>query len=164
MKVIRHAATVLAAVLLLVGVPVCRTGYFQAKMSGTDAISSATLIIDQPSGAYVVLINRERHPNPDNLSVWEDFFRGEEIGYLFEDISCVVADSDAGGLELARSFQSRLPENQMSIRLEDVTLMLSKARFGRYDVMLMSREFYDACGAAADSEAGTAVLIEAEGI
>ena len=161
---IRHAVTVLAALLLLVGVPAYRTGYFQAKLSGTDAVSSATVIIDQPSGAYVVLINPDRHPNRENLAVWEDFFRGEEIGFLFEDLSCVVADSDAGGLELARSFQSRLPENQMTIRLEDVTLMLSKARHGRYDVMLMSREFYDAWGASADADAGGADLIEAEGL
>lgn len=164
MKVIRHAGVVIAALLLLAGVPVCRTGYFQNRLSGVDAVSSATMIIDQPSGAYVVLINRDRHPDAEKLSTWETFFSGEEIGFLFEDISCTVADSDAAGLELAKSFQSRLPENQMSVRLEDITLMLSKAQYGRFDVILMSREIYEASGAADEKRESYVDLIEAEGL
>ena len=164
MKVIRHAGVVIAALLLLAGVPVCRTGYFQNRLSGVDAVSSATIIIDQPSGAYVVLINRDRHPDAEKLATWETFFSGEEIGFLFEDISCTVADSDAAGLELAKSFQSRLPENQMSVRLEDITLMLSKAQYGRFDVILMSREIYEASGAADEKRESYVDLIEAEGL
>lgn len=164
MKVIRHAGVVIAALLLFVGVPVFRTGYFQNRLSGVDAVSSATMIIDQPSGAYVVLINRIRHPDAEKLATWETFFSGEEIGFLFEDISCTVADSDAAGLELAKSFQSRLPENQMSVRLEDITLMLSKAQYGRFDVILMSREIYEASGAADEKRESYVDLIEAEGL
>lgn len=164
MNGLRHAGTVLLALLILLGVPVFRTSYIQKKMSGVDAVSSASVIIDQPSGAYVVLINRDRHPNTENLATWEAFFRGEEIGFLFEDISCVVADTDAAGLELARSFQSRLPENQMKVRTEDMTLMLSKAQHGIYDVMVFSREFYDACGAENDVRETGADRIEAEGV
>ena len=164
MKVIRHAGVVIAALLLLAGVPVCRTGYFQNRLSGVDAVSSATMIIDQPSGAYVVLINRNLHPDAEKLATWETFFSGEEIGFLFEDISCTVADSDAAGLELAKSFQSRLPENQMSVRLEDITLMLSKAQHGRFDVILMSREIYEASGAADEKKESYVDLIEAEGL
>ena len=164
MKVIRHAGVVIAALLLFAGVPVYRTGYFQNRLSGVDAVSSATMIIDQPSGAYVVLINRDRHPDTEKLATWEAFFSGEEIGFLFEDISCTVADSDAAGLELAKSFQSRLPENQMSVRLEDITLMLSKAQYGRFDVILMSREIYEASGAADEKRESYVDLIEAEGL
>jgi len=164
MNAIRHVCTAAAALLLLVGVPVCRTGYIQTKLSGADAVSSATMILDQPSGSYAVLINRDLHHNEDNLAVWERFFAGKEIGYLFEDISCMVADTDAAGLELAKSFQSRLPENQMTIRLEDVTLMLSKAGEGRFDVIFMSKEMYEASGAAREASAYTVDLIEAEGI
>ena len=164
MNVIRHAGTIAAALLLLVGVPVYRTGYFQNKLSGADAVSSATMILDQPSGSYAVLINRDRHRNEENLEVWERFFAGEEIGYLFEDISCMVADTDAAGLELAKSFQSRLPENQMTIRLEDITLMLSKAGEGRFDVIFMSKEMYDASGAEREAMMERTDLIEAEGI
>lgn len=164
MNFIRHAGTVITALLLLVGVPVFRTGYFQNKLSGVDAVSSATMIIEQPSGAYVVMINRDLHRDAGNLATWEAFFRGEEIGFLFEDISCVVADTDAAGLELAKSFQSRLPENQMTLRLEDSTLMLSKAQHGRFDVILMSKEMYDATGAANEKRTDSVDLIEAEGL
>lgn len=160
----RHTAIVITALLLIVGVPVFRTGFFQRKLSGADTVSSATVVLEQPSGAYVVWLNRSHHPNADNLRTWEEFFRGEEIGYLFEDISCMVADLDSGGLELAKSFQSRLPENQMKIRKEDLTLMLSKAQNARYDVILMSKEIYEASGASQEEQEENTVVIEAEGI
>lgn len=76
----------------------------------------------------------------------------------------MVADLDSGGLELAKSFQSRLPENQMKIRKEDLTLMLSKAQNARYDVILMSKEIYEASGASQEEQEENTVVIEAEGI
>lgn len=129
---------------LTIGVPLFATGYPQRVLSGVDAVSAATVVIEQPSGAYVVLLNRERHTNADNLATWVDFFGGREIDFLFEDISCIVARTDAAGQEMARSFQSRLPENQMKVRTEDATLMISKAAYGKFDVLLMSREAFDA--------------------
>ena len=140
------------------------TGYIHNKLSGVDAVSAATVIIDQPSGAYVVLINKDRHLNADNLETWQTFFKGEEIGILFEDISCTVADMDVSGLDMAQSFQSRLPENQMTLRKEDITLMLSKASCGLFDVIMMSKEVYDAYGAAAITDDERMVIIEEEGV
>ncbi len=164
MKILRHILTVALALLLLAGVPVFATGYFQKKLLGMDAVSSASTIIEQPSEAYVVMINRDRHKNADDLSTWESFFRGEEIDYLFDDISCLVPDMDTVGLELARSFQSRLPENQMKVRTEDITLIYSKAQYGLYDVVLVSREIYDLFGGNLDNGNDRNLLIEAEGV
>ena len=144
MRMIRHIIVVAVLLALLAGIPALATGYPQRLASGADAISSATVVLEQPSGAYVVLINRDRHKNNENLKVWEEFFSGKEISFLFEDISCVTADTDPVGLELARSFQSRLPENQMALRTENITLMLSKLDYGYFDVILMSREIYEA--------------------
>lgn len=155
---------ILAALFVLEGLPVLSTGYIQNKLSGVDAVSAATVIIDQPSGAYVVLINKDRHLNADNLETWQTFFKGEEIGILFEDISCTVADMDVSGLDMAQSFQSRLPENQMTLRKEDITLMLSKASCGLFDVIMMSKEVYDAYGAAAITDDEKMVIIEEEGV
>ena len=155
---------ILAALFVLGGLPVLSTGYIQNKLSGVDAVSAATVIIDQPSGAYVVLINKDRHLNADNLETWQTFFKGEEIGILFEDISCTVADMDVSGLDMAQSFQSRLPENQMTLRKEDITLMLSKASCGLFDVIMMSKEVYDAYGAAAITDDEKMVIIEEEGV
>lgn len=162
MSIIRHTLTVFMALLLLIGVPVYGTGYIQRKLSGADAVSSATTVIEQPSGAYVVLINRSRHPDRENLAEWEAFFHGREIGILFEDISCMVADIDEAGLELARSFQSRLPENQMSIRPENLTLLRSKADHGLYDVVLLSKEVYEASGGGATADENRDLVIEAQ--
>lgn len=164
MKILRHTITVLLVLLLLAGVPVYATGYVQKMLSDKDTVSSATTIIEQPSGAYVVLINRDKHPSAENLAVWESFFSGEEIDYLFEDITCLVALEDSVGLELAASMQSRLPENQMKIEQEEAFIMLSKIDYGRYDVMLFSRDFYDLLGMDSSFLSDTDDLIEAEGV
>lgn len=164
MRLLRRAAVTVLGLFLLAGLPALLTGAPQRALQGTDAVSAATVVLDQPSGAYVVLINRGRHTNEDNLAVWDRFFRGEEIDFLFEDISCVTADSDPSGLELARSFQSRLPENQMRLRTENITLLLSKARWGIYDVILLSREVYDAYGAEGLTGGEDMLVIEAEGV
>ncbi len=163
MKLLRHVIVVLAALFLIVGLPVIRSGYLERLLSGADTIASATVIIDQPSGGYVVFINKDLHTDTDNLAVWEDFFSGKEIGFLFEDIDCVVADTDPAGLELAKSFQSRLPENQMSLRTEDATLLLSKAYYGRYDTILFSKEFCDGYNAE-KMAADETDIIESEGL
>jgi hypothetical protein len=99
------------------------------------------VIIDQPSGDYIVLINQNLHTNRDNLYTWVQFFSGQEISYLFEDISCSVAAGDSGALTMAQSFQSRLPEKQMSVQTENATLLLSRADCGKYDIIILSSEF-----------------------
>ncbi len=118
------------------------TGKAGSLFSGDlDAVSSASIILDQPSGNYIILINRELHQDEDNLDQWITFFSGGEILYIFEDISCSVANADLSGLELAKSFQSKLPENQMQIITEDATLLMSRADEGLYDIIIMSAEF-----------------------
>ena len=107
-------------------------------------MSSASVILDQPSGEYVVLINGGMRKSQETLEAWKSFFGGEEIAYIFEDIACSVAAGDVGALEMARSFQSRLPENQMQIRTEDATLLMSRADHGKFDVLIMSKEFSEA--------------------
>jgi hypothetical protein len=145
---LKHAGIVLAGVLLLLGVPFFSTDYFRALLHGTtDTVSSASVVIDQPSGDYLVFINRDMHTDEDYLNTWIQFFSGDEISWLFEDISCSVIAADSGALDLARSFQSRLPEKQMRIQTEDASLLLSRADHGKYDIMILSKEFaetYDA--------------------
>lgn len=166
MKIIRHCCIVATSLLVLVGLPLLQTGVLTRFLGGQgpDALTAATVTIEQPSGAYVVLINKENHKDSGKLAVWKKFFSGQEIDYIFEDISCVVADSDAAGLELARSFQSRLPENQMLLRTEDTTLMFSKAKYGRFDVMILSKEMYDAHHTAVIAGGDQVMTIESEGL
>lgn len=163
-KIIKHIVIIAVAVFLILGVPFLRTDYFAALKngSGQDATSSASLILDQPSGTYVVLINREEHTNEENLAIWTDFFEGREISYIFEDIRCAVAQGDAGGLEMAQSYQSRLPENQMMIRQEDGTLMLSKAEHGKFDIIVLSQEMADAFDVSALEQDPDILMIHVE--
>ena len=138
---IKHILIIATGAFLILGLPFLGSGYLQRLTDGVDAVSGASVIIDKPSGEYVILINRELHKNAENLTQWIRFFRGEEISYIFEDISCSVAMADIGGAEMARSFQSRLPENQMKIQTEDVTLLFSRADHGKFDVIVLSEEF-----------------------
>lgn len=121
-------AAVIGAVL---GITVLLSG------SRPDAVSGATAVIDAPSGEFVVLLNRERLTED---AFWERFFSGQEVDYCFEDITCHVPKNDAAALEMARSFQSRLSANQLTVRQDDATLLLSKADHGRFQVLLLSRE------------------------
>lgn len=141
-KILKHFGIIIASLVLLLGVPLVCTGKAGSLFSGDlDAVSSASVILDQPSGNYIILINKELHQNEDNLNQWITFFSGGEILYIFEDISCSVANADVSGLELAKSFQSKLPENQMQIVTEDATLLMSRADKGLYDIIIMSAEF-----------------------
>ncbi len=140
MVVIRHVITVVLTIALLVGAPVISSGYPARLISGADTISSATVIVEAPSGGYAVIINKDRHADPDKLKQWETFFSGGEIDYIFEDLSCMVASSDENGLEIAKSLQSRLPENQMSLRVVDSSLLFSKVFYGVFDVVVISDE------------------------
>ena len=110
---------------------------------GVDAVSSASVILDAPSGNYVVLLNRSRHQKYDTAEEWADFFRGESL-VIMDDVECMVGDTDAGGFQLADSYRSRLPENQMKLRSENGLMMLSRAEAGGFDVIVMSQEFAEA--------------------
>jgi hypothetical protein len=144
-NLIKHAGIVLAGVLLLLGVPFFTTDAFRNLLQGeTDAVASASVLIEQPSGEYLVFINRNMHPDEENLNTWVQFFSGEEISYLFEDISCSVISADTSARTMAQSFQSRLPEKQMRIQTEDGSFLMSRADQGKYDIMILSKEFADA--------------------
>ena len=162
MKIVRHILIIILVLALIIGLPVYSTGYVQAKIFRQEAISSASVIIDSPSGAYVVVINKDLHKGGQTLDTWRDFFEGKEIDYLFEDISCVVADSDSVGLDQAISFMSRLPENQMSVHTIDSTLMMSKLKYGKVDVAIMSEEFCNAYGGIDAIDHEGYVIIEGE--
>jgi hypothetical protein len=162
-NVFKHTLVVLMGVMLLLGLPFLTTDYAQSKIHGTvDTVSSASVIIDQPSGNYIVLINQAMHTNQENLNTWVRFFSGEEISYLFEDISCSVISGDSGALTMAQSFQSRLPEKQMSIQEENATLLMSRADHGKYDMMILSKEFAESYDAATIDD-GAAVVIDVIG-
>ncbi|MBR2088547.1 MAG: hypothetical protein IJ906_15770 [Oscillospiraceae bacterium] len=130
-RVLVHVLADLAVIAAVIGIPMLLSA------QQTDAVSSATTVIDAPSGEFVILLNRGRLTED---SFWEQFFSGQDVDFCFEDITCTVAKGDQPALTMAQSFQSRLAEHQMTIRQEDMTLMLSKADHGRFQVMILSKE------------------------
>ena len=165
MRIAGHIILDAAALFLTLVLPFVASDTGRRILSGeTDAVSGASVILDQPSGEYLVLINTARHRNAENLALWETFFTGDDAPVIFEDITCLTAAPDSGGNEMAQSCRSRLPENQMTLRKEDITLMLSKAGYGLFDVIMMSKEVYDAYGAAAFTDEEKMVIIEEEGV
>mgnify|MGYP007070019743 CR=1 FL=1 len=136
-----HIAADILIVFLLIGVPVLR--YCDIKVSGNyDAVSSASVVLpDSPSGEFLIFINKDYHE--DTYAQWEDFFTGENMSVIFDDVSCLVPKSDKTGIEFANRYMAILPENQMSVRMEDSTLIASKITEGYLDIVIMSEEMAD---------------------
>ncbi len=137
MKIFKHICLVTGSLLLTLGIPFSTSNTCKELLNGTDAVSSASVIIDQPSGNYVILLNLDSMEEDD---FWMDFFSGESVDFCFEDISCMTAKNDPTAITMAQSFQSRLSEHQMTLRTEDATLMLSRADEGKFQVIVLSEE------------------------
>ena len=132
--------------------------------SSADAVTGASTIIpaDQVSGNYVVLLNKDLHDKTGTTEEWTAFLRGESP-LIMEDIQCTVLEGDAGGLEMAKSFQSRLPENQMRITLQPGAIAVPKAEHGVFDLMILSREAADRYQISALSRQDGVVTVQVNG-
>lgn len=143
-----HIIFCAAGICLLLIFPPLKTGYLQAAVTGQslDAISSATTTLAQPTGNYVIFINTGIH-DQESLDTWTTFFTDyENFTFSMENIACAVARGDSGAQDMAASFQSQLPENQMQLTIENATVLLSRMQYGKYDMVLMSQEFIDSYG------------------
>ena len=162
MRGLRHIAVSAAGIILLLIVPFLFTDGFARLVNGTDALSSASVIIDKPSGSYTVLINRDRHKSESDMNAWREFFSGGEFVIIFDDISCVTLAGDTGALTMAQSFMSRLPENQMKTESSEAVMALSKAEYGRFDMMIVSDEAAESYGISSVYEGKNVEVIHIE--
>lgn len=145
MKAVRHIAVIITALFLILGLPAAMyvdiPALFQAEEK-VDAVASASLPLpEQPSGEFVVLLNRQKHM--DTISQWQLFFSDGDAGVIMSDVDCRVAAADAAAMQLARRYQLRLPENQMQLKPENGLLLISKAEVGLFDAIVMSKEMAD---------------------
>lgn len=147
MRRIVHFGIILSSLFIFLGIPaIFYAGRFKAIWfsDAPDAVSGATLEIpDQPSGEYIVLLNRSLHE--DTLDEWTSFFMEEPVGVIFEDLTCITAEGDVNGQQMAERYQARLAENQMTMKPENALIAASKAQWGTFDVMVFSKEMADAC-------------------
>lgn len=141
----KHAAALTVGISLLLGLPLSQSKNI-LNNGYADAVSGASVILDQPSGRFLVLIGKNLHPSENKLKAWEEFFSGGDFTYLFEDVVCSVTPSDPSAVEMAKSFQSRLPDNQMKIQMEDATLLASRIEHGKYDIVILSSEMAEKNG------------------
>ena len=140
-----HIGAVLLALLVTLGIPALAYIDFSTVLGGSDAdaVSRASMELpEQPSGNFVVLLNREKHHG--TAEDWATFFSGGETDVIMDDVACLAAQGDAAGIQLAERFQARLAENQMTVRQIDPTLLASRADAGVYDVIIVSAEMADA--------------------
>lgn len=161
-RVCAHIATVLVAFALFAGGPLLAFADVRSLLAPeTDLVSSATTIQAAPDGRFYILINGERHPDKAVLADWVTFFEDKEAAPLImEDVSCVALEGDAAGIEMAESLQSRLAENQMTLRTEQGVLAVSKADAGLFDVLVLSEAAYDAYAAGSVADRPDVVVIE----
>ena len=166
MELLKHVITFAIAAAVLVFAPVAAFADFNAlgaKVSGVDAVSAATAIQDAPSGRYTVFINRDKHPDEKVLGDWVAFFSGKDVPLIMEDVDCVAFEGDVAGIEMAESLQSRLPENQMKVRVVDGVLALSKAEAGLFDVIVTSDEMAKALTADTVAASRNVEVVHREG-
>ena len=164
MKKLLHGCIVLVLLFAFLGIPaLAYREQAAALLSGDpDAVSSASLEIpDSPSGSFVVLLNRERHP--DTEREWIDFFTEQPTGVIFEDLDCIVIDADSAGIELAERYRARLAENQVTVKHENGLLAVSKAQWGVFDVMILSDEIAKVYGLSEQTLLETVTVIPVEG-
>ena len=156
-KIILHVLASAMAAALLVGVP---SAYIigQSDVNTADAVSGASVKLpEKPSGEYVLLLNRTLHE--DSLDDWIAFFRDGELNVIFDDISCIAAQSDSGAIQMAQRLQAQLPENQMQLRTENPMLLVSKAENGCIDAAIFSKEMADSLGLKAEWDGDVAYMI-----
>ena len=144
MKDTRHIVVCVVALFVLLGLPAMYYGgHGGFSGAGTDATTGASAELpDRPSGDFVVLMDRAKHP--DTLEAWTDFFSDRPTEVIMEDLSCLTLRGDPSGTRLAERYRARLAENQMTIRREDPTLVASRADRGLFDVIVLSKEMADA--------------------
>ena len=95
-----------------------------------------------------MLINRELHDKSGTTADWQKFFAfSDNVPLIMEDITCKVAEGDSSGLDTAKKYQARLPENQMKIVQEAGTMLVSKAELMRFDVIILSEAAANTYGA-----------------
>lgn len=156
-KIALHIILSLTAAFLLVGIP----GLYildQTAEEQPDAVSGASIKLpDKPSGDYVLLLNRSLHE--DSFDDWVAFFRDGELNVIFDDINCIAALSDVDALKMADRLIAQLPENQMQLRTENPTLLVSKAENGCIDAAIFSKEFAEAMKLKADPDGSIAYII-----
>lgn len=140
MRLVKHFGFAAAALFICLGIPCLYFAHAGTLFSGgADAVSGASLDIpDQPSGTFLVLVNREKHPL--TMDEWTAFFSEQEVGVIMEDIHCLITRGDTAGKELADRYVARLAENQMQVTEEDGTLVVSRAENGMFDVILISTD------------------------
>ena len=145
---ILHIAADLLIIFALAGIPVLM--YCDLPVKGYDAVSSASIELpDSPSGEFLIIINKDLHE--DTAEDWKDFFEGDYLKVIFEDINCLVPDGDVTGLELANRYMAILPENQMRVSSDDAVLIASKLEAGYVDIAILSADMADALGISTES-------------
>lgn len=158
---ILHLAADLLIIFALTGIPVLLYCDLPVK-GGYDAVSSASIELpDSPSGEFLIIINRDLHE--DTAEDWKDFFEGDYLKVIFEDINCLVPDGDVTGLELANRYMAILPENQMRVSDDDAVLIASKLEAGYADIMILSVDMADALGISTDSIPDNMLVIKIQG-
>ena len=141
-------------------------GVVSLPSASADTVTSATLQDStvKADGSYVVLINRKLHDRSGTTEDWNKFFSFDDnVPLIMEDITCSVASSDSEGIDTAKIYQSRLPENQMKLNKENGLFMISKAEVGKFDVIIMSNVTANSLSAETLYDRADILTIKVEG-
>ena len=161
-SVVKHVIIVTVLIVMLVVIPVTSHFDFFGAAGGTDDTTGASLEVPAaPDGEFIILVNNALHA--DSMADWEVFFSGEDLPVIFDDIECLVASGDPAGSELAERYRIQLPENQMTVRTEDGTMLASKAEAGLVDIAIFSEAMADSLQLDPSRAADSLTIIKVKG-
>lgn len=161
-KIILHIAFSLLLLIFIVGLPAAFNFDFFSGSDSVDTVSGASVKLpDQPSGEFIVLINRSLHD--ESLNDWISFFKDEDFVVIFDDINCIAAEGDTAGFQLAQRYQAQLPENQMKLRTENPALLISKVENGCIDAAVFSQEMAEALKLAPEEKMKGITVVKVTG-
>ena len=164
LKIFIHIAAVALAIFLFLGTPSliykdAIKSIFSSD-SSENATTGATMILpDAPSGEFVVYINKSAHT--ENMEKWRAFLSGEEV-IIFDDIKCLVFSGDENGIQMAERLMGELPQNQMTVKSENATLLASKTEAGIIDFVVVSKEMAEALKLSYNIDGVETIIIKGE--
>ena len=135
-----HVACVLVLVLLCLAAGAWTSGFDLSllKYQGVVEEGVATSGAGESGQSYVVFLNTRAHPDADERAGWVALFSGDDASRVTGAATCLTAAGDVDARNLALRLAGRLEAGQLSVRVDDAMLIVSKAEVGRFDILAMT--------------------------
>lgn len=145
-----HIAWVLALVSVFLAVGAWSSGFdvgLLAYQGVVEGGAPATAVEEAQS--YVIFLNTQAHPDAAERAGWVSLFAGDDASAVTGEATCLTAAGDDGATNLALRLAERLEPGQLTVKMDDPMLAVSKAEVGRFDILAMTAGMAEALDVSA---------------